>query len=313
MYKVILTLLTLVLFVACSSEKKETLKIGISPWPGYEPLVLGMEKGFYSDLDISIVRFATPTESFRALRDGVVDVAAFTADEVLHYRKPKIFLVLDISNGGDAIVARKNIKTLDDLRGKKVCIEPSALGDYMIHRAMDFTQGLEVSELEISSEDIGNHVKLYKDGKFDAIVTYEPFKSLLLKEGAHVVFDSSKIPNEIIDVLVTEEELFVKKQKSLKKLADGWFKTIEYIKNNKKEAMSRMASYEFISAVAFEKAYDELIVPTRQENINMLGHSDKSYTHTLNRLSQLMLDKGTIDKHEDRSSLMSDIVVKSKE
>lgn len=315
MYKIILILLTLVFLSACSSEKKESLKVAISSWPGYEPLVLGLEKGFYSELDIRIIRFATPTESFRALRDGAVDIAAITADEALQYsqvkNKPKMFLVLDISNGSDAIVASKNINSLDDLKGKKVCVEPSALGDYMIHRAMDFTNGLKVEDFEIIPVDVGNHVEIYKKGEVDAIVTYEPFRSQLIKEGAHVIFDSKKMPNEIIDVLVTHENILSSKKDTIKKLVDGWFRTVEYIKNNKKESMQRMASYEFISAEEFKKAYDALIIPSRKENLEMLGSSEKSYSKVLNKLSLLMYEKGTINKHEDRTDSISDSVIKS--
>ena len=314
MYKIILAIFLAFFITACSFEEKKPLKVAISPWPGYEPLVLGLEKGFYSDLNVRIIRFSTPTESFRALRDGVVDVAAFTADEVLHYaqmkHKPKMFLILDISNGGDAIVARKDIKSLDDLAGKSVCIEPSALGNYIIHRAMDFTDNLKVSDIDIQSMDIGKHVEFYKQGKVDAVLTYEPFRSQLLEEGAHVIFDSKSIPNEIIDVLVTEDKTLQNKAQELKKLTDGWFKTIAYIKKNKKEAMTQMAGYEYISVAKFEKAYDDLIIPSQEENIKMLGSKDGSYMGTLNRLSKLMYEKGSLDEHILASELLNDSIIK---
>jgi len=117
----ILSLIVLFSFTACeNSQERPLLKVGISPWPGYEPLVVASEKGYFADANIRLVRFTTPTDSYRAFRDGIIDVAAFTADEVFHYAevedKPRIFLVLDISNGADAIVARKEIKTLNDLK-----------------------------------------------------------------------------------------------------------------------------------------------------------------------------------------------------
>lgn len=317
MYQIILTLFLAFFISGCSTQKKSKITIAISPWPGYEPLVLGLEKGFYDDLNLHIIRFATPTESFRALRDGVVDIAAFTADEVLHYanmkNKPVMFLILDISNGGDAIIARENIKSLNDLKGKKIGIEASALGNYMIHRAMDFTDEVKVSDLKISPVDIGNHLEWYKKGLIDAVVTYEPSRSMLLKEGAHVIFDSKEIPNEIIDVLVTEEETLSLNQEKLKKLADGWFKTIEYIKNNKKEAIAKMASYEYISADEFEKAYDELIIPTKSENIDMLGSTQKSYKTSLDRIAKLMHESGTFDESITTDNLLTNSVIKSQE
>jgi len=301
-------MLLLAFFMNGCEKKEEELKIAISPWPGYEALVLAMEKGFYGDLDVRIIRFATPSESFRALRDNVVDVAAFTADEVLRYtqmkNQPKIFLILDISNGGDAIVARPEIKSLDDLKGKRVCIEPSALGDYVIHRAMDFTNGLTVNDFKIYSDEIGKQVELYKAGQADAFVTYEPYRSQLINSGAHVIFDSTQIPNEIVDILVTENETLKNRPEALKKVINGWYKALEYIKNNKEEAMIKMASYEYISADEFEKSYDMLIIPSKEETRNMLNLQTTSFKNSFYKLSELMYKKGTIKTHIDTTSLL---------
>lgn len=313
MYKIILTLIISTLFIACSSQKKETLKIALSPWPAYDAIIFGVEKGFFEDLDVRIVRFSTPTESFRALRDGIVDVSGFTADEVLRYaqlkRKPKMFLVLDVSNGVDAIVVKKEIKSLSDLRDKKVCIEPSALGSYMIHRAMDFTKYLKVDDFQVSTYDIGEHLESYIDGKCDAVVTYEPFRSMLIDAGAHMIFDSKKIPNEIIDVLVSEEKIINSKKEAFKKLADGWFRTIKYIEGHKKEAFSKIASYENVSYEAFESAYNSLIIPSREQNIKMLSSGRGSYNTPLKMLAKLMYEQGTIDKKINTSDLLDDSLI----
>jgi len=301
-------MLLLVFFMNGCNKKEEELKIGISPWPGYEALIFAMEKGFYNDLNVRIIRFATPSESFRALRDNVVDVAAFTADEVLRYaqmkNQPKIFLILDISNGGDAIVARPEIKSLNDLKGKRVSIEPSALGDYLIHRAMDFTDDLTVNDFKISTNEIGKQVKLYKAGQVDALVTYEPFSSQLIKCGAHVIFDSTQIPNEIVDILVTEDKTLKNRSEALKKVIKGWYKALEYIKNNKQEAMMRMASYEHISADAFEKSYDMLTIPSKEETRHMLNLQNTSFKNSFYKLSELMHAKGTIKTHINTTALL---------
>ena len=308
LYTVLLMLLLAFFMNGCEKKEENELKIAISPWPGYEALVFAMEKGFYDDLNVRIIRFATPSESFRALRDNVVDVAAFTADEVLRYaqmkNQPKIFMILDISNGGDAIVARPEIKSLDDLKGKRVSVEPSALGDYVIHRAMDFTNDLTVNDFKISSDEIGKQVELYKAGQIDAFVTYEPFRSQLIKSGAHVIFDSTQIPNEIVDVLVTENETLNNSSEALKKVINGWYKTIEYIKKNKKESMIKMASYEHISADEFEKSYDMLIIPSKVETKEMLNLQNSSFKNSFYKLSELMYKKGSIETHINAVSLL---------
>jgi len=311
-----LILISIIIFLsACEQQSTQTLKVGISPWPGYEPLTLAAKHNFYQDTSIRIIRFATPTESYRALRDGIIDVAAFTADEVFHYAevrdKPRIFLILDLSNGADAIVARKEIKTLDDLKGKRLGVEGSALGDYVINRALDFSKdNLRLSDLNLKPVEINEQEKAFLAGEIDAAVTYEPSKSLLLNAGAHVLFDSAQIPSEIVDVLVTNEHTIQTRQKDLENLAKGWFRSLKYIKNNYQEAMHTMSQHEATTVKEFTKGYEDLIIPTIDENLRML-EKDGSLLQPMQRLSELMHTKGSLEKRIDVKPLLDSRIIRA--
>jgi len=67
-----------------------------------------------------------------AYRNGIIDAAALTMDEVFTLQSeglaPKIVLVLDISKGGDAILGRPGITTFKQLQGRRVGVENTALG-----------------------------------------------------------------------------------------------------------------------------------------------------------------------------------------
>jgi len=310
------SLLILLMLVLSACEHRETniLKIGISPWPGYEPLALAAQKGFYGDAKIRIIRFASPTESYRALRDGLIDVAAFTADEVFHFAevrdKPRIFLIIDISNGGDAIVAKPEIKSLDDLKGKRVGLEESALGHYVINRSLDFAKKLKISDMKLIPVDIGDHTQAYTQGKIDAVVTYEPSKSMLINAGAHVLFDSTQIPNEIVDVLVANDHTIKEKSESLSALLNGWFKALKYIKYNQATALKEMAKNEDISLEEFKTAFQELVIPTKEDNLVMLAE-DGTLFKPLDRLSELMYKQNSLHQKIDVRPLLDDRMLKA--
>lgn len=310
----VVAIMAAMLLGGCGHKQTQELKVGISPWPGYEPLVLASQKRFYENSRIKIIRFATPTESFRALRDGMIDVAAFTVDEVLHYaqvrEQPKVFLVLDVSNGGDAIVARPGIKALCDLRGKRVAAEPSALGQYLLHRAMDFTEGLDVEELNVVPVEVIEHKAAYVSAKVDALVTYEPSKSLLLEAGAHVIFDSSQIPYEVVDILVANNATISEKRESLIELKRGWFRALAYIAEHEDEAMGLMAENEGLSKAQFAKAYHALKWPTLQENRAMLEEGHGSLLVPLEKLSVIMRKKGSLASDVPIGGIISSEIVK---
>ncbi len=300
--KLLLLLLSFIcagLMSACS-EKRQQLTVGISPWPGYEAVLLGVENGLFEPLDVKVIRFATPTESFKALRNGVVDIASFTVDEVFRFAEtetlPQIFMVIDVSNGGDAVVAKKNISSLADLKGKRVVTETSALGDYMFQRMLDFSTSLTKNDIFLSSSDIGEQLKLFVEDKVDAAVTYEPFKSQMIKAGGHVVFDSTQIPYEIVDVFVTNQQQIEEKYSSYQLFVSGWFRTLDYINEHYDQAMQKMASYERVDVKTFQSAYEQLIIPDLQQNKTLFGNSEKSLEKPLRRLSSIMLAKGNIKK-----------------
>lgn len=310
---VILIMTVAIFFSACEQQSRQTLKVGISPWPGYEPLALASEKGFFQDTPVRIIRFATPTESYRALRDGIIDVAAFTADEVFHYAevrdKPRIFLILDISNGADAIVAKKEIKTIDDLKGKRLGVEGSALGDYVVQRALDFSKkGLQASEIELKPVEINVQEKAFLNDEIDAAVTYEPSKSLLIKAGAHVLFDSSQIPYEIVDVLVTNDKTIEERSTDLENLAEGWFKSLHHINTNYEQMMHKMSQHEDTTVEEFKKGYEDLIIPSKADNIQMLGENP-SLLVPMQRLSKLMHAKGSLEKTIDIEPLLDSRII----
>ena len=108
----------------------EPLAVGTNVWPGYEPLYLARNLGYYND-SIRLVEYSSATEVLRAIRNKLIDVATLTLDEVLLLRQSGVdvrsVLVTDISNGGDVIVARPGIETLADLKGRKVGVESTAL------------------------------------------------------------------------------------------------------------------------------------------------------------------------------------------
>ena len=307
----ILSAFSTILLTSCSHSEEPKLTIAISPWPGYEPLALALHKGFYQNIEVRIVRFATPTESYRALRDGLVDVAAFTADEALHYaelnRKPKIFHILDVSHGADSIVAHSNIKSLNDLKGKRVGVENSALSNYLIHRAMDFSQSnlSPIKDLTLIPIEIGQHAQAYQDGIVDALVTYEPSKTKVIKLGAQEIFNSSQIPFEVVDLLLTNEEILIEKQAALKMLLSAWYRVIEWIKQNPDEAYSWMAQQEGLTKEEFKQAYKAILIPTQQEVSQMLGQGEDSLVPVLNRLVKLMVENGSLSKPVKVESLLA--------
>lgn len=300
-------------WVGCR-EPEQPLRVGCNMWPGYEPLHLARELGLYDRHSVQVIHFPSTTEVIRAYRNRVIDVAAITADEALLVAETqpdqRIILVLDVSKGADAIMANPAFPTMKSLKGKRIGVEPNALGAYVLARALE-TSGLEVSNVVVVPVGLEAHEESMLSNRVDAIVTFEPRRSRLLAAGMVSVFDSSMLPGEIVDVLVTREELTRTNRRGLQALLHGWFKALDYLRTNPSDAMTRMARRERLTPDGFEKLLRDLELPDRETNLRMLGSATNSLVGTLRRLSAEMISHKLMETAVEPATLLDSSFVES--
>lgn len=280
-------------FTLANNVPTPALKVGTNIWPGYEPLYLARDLGYFENSPIRLVEYSSATQVIRAYRNNVIQVAALTMDEVLLLLEngldPRVILVMDISNGADAILAKPEIKNLKDLRGKKVGVESTALGAFFINQALN-TVGLQPSDVDIIPSEIDGHDRMFLEGRFDAVVTFEPVRSRLLAKGAHQVFDSSQIPGEIMDILVIDKDTLERSPDAVNELLKGWFKALDYFKARPEEAALLMARRMRISPDEVLASYKGLELPNLEENLKLLTEPQAPLKKTATKLARVMLE-----------------------
>ncbi|WP_457640194.1 ABC transporter substrate-binding protein [Persephonella sp.] len=309
-----ITLVILLVFVSCSSHKQEFLKIGTNVWIGYEPLYVARELGYFDDTPIHLVEYSSSTQVMRGYRNKVINGAALTLDEVLLLKDygfdPVIVLVMDISNGADAIVAQKGISSLKDLKGKKVGVENSALGAYVLLRALEIG-GLSLKDIKIVPLEVSEHYSWFKEKKVDAVVTFEPVKTKLLKIGGQIIFDSRQIKGEIVDVLVVEREYLEENPDVVLALVNSWFKVLWDMKNSRMKILKMIAEREKIPLPDLIKAYRSIEIPDRHTNLLMLNYTEPRLKKVAEKLLKIMYEKQIIStKNIDIDSLLDSRFVK---
>lgn len=307
--------LLLSLFIAgCESkDDSKVITVSMNTWPGYEPILLAKEKGYVKD-NVKVNRMDSATDVISTFHSGITDIAFVTLDEVLILRDKidygiKIIAIIDTSHGGDVILSQSNIKELKDLKGKKIGVEASAIGAYLLLRAFDLNPEIELSDVEIISMLYSKHEESFRNSSVDAVVTFEPIKTALLKQEANVLFDSSQIPDEILDVMIVKDLTIDTKGKEVKEVLAGWFKSIEYINNNHDKAISMMAKYEGVSTAEFHIAHDGLSIPSLTENHKMLSSEESDFFKNMSTLQSFLLKNQMINKKEDLRKIFTDTVL----
>jgi NitT/TauT family transport system substrate-binding protein len=124
----------------------------------------------------------------------------------------------------------------------------------------------------------------------DGAVTFDPYRAQFLRAGAKTLFDSTQIPGEIVDLLAVRATVIEKQPKAIQALLIGWFGAIDYMKSEPKDAARRMGIRQQTTGEEFLQALEGLRIPSREENLRMLGGATPELAVTGRRLMALMVD-----------------------
>ncbi|MDD2685563.1 MAG: ABC transporter substrate-binding protein [Gallionella sp.] len=295
--------------VSCGSpESQIPLRIASSPWPGYEPIYLARDIGYLPKAQANIFELPSSDITLESFRNRSADMATLTLDETIELlasgAKLRILFVMDSSNGGDAVMVSPQIQKLSDLKEKRIAITNIPLGVYMLSRLLDAAK-LERKDVQVLPSSENQHANMYRQGKADAFITFEPFKSELAGMGAHVIFDSSQIPNEILDLMVVHEDVFQSRRQEVCHVVKQWFRTLDYIKQSPDDAARRMSKRLGVNENEYHHMAGGITIPSQQENRKLLLGQQPIITPAAQKLLQVMLREGQLTKPVDISTALS--------
>lgn len=266
-------IMALATLTGCEKPADVPVAVGTNIWPGYEPGYIAKDRKLYGETDVTLRQFPSATEVLRAFRNQSIDIAALTLDEALMLRQSgvaiKIFLIADLSNGADAIIAKPEITSVQGLAGKRVGVENSALGAYVLGRALQ-QHGMSDRDIRQVSITVDETVDAFTKNRVDAVVTFEPFKSQLLRGQARQIFDSREIPDEIIDVLVVREDFAAEHPEAIAAIVKGWLEGARLLGSNDPKVLAATASRLGMSVPELKTALKELTIPNSTANRTLL-------------------------------------------
>jgi NitT/TauT family transport system substrate-binding protein len=234
-------------FVMGSQAFAGDLTVGHSTWVGYGPFYIAQEKGFFAEegVNVEFVLMEDTAIKIGAMFAGQIDIAASTSDEFPIYLQPgtsvRYFMAVDYSNGGDGIVATKDIAGVADLRGKSVAFEQGTISQFFLNvllKQHGLTQD-DITAVNMSGADAGT---AFVAGQVDAAVTWEPALSLGANSAnGHLIASSAELPGVIVDVLAVTSETATAKADDLRAFARAWYKALDYLETNPDESYAIMA------------------------------------------------------------------------
>jgi len=293
----------------------EKLKFAHSTWVGYGPLYIAQEKGYFKDegVDVELIVIEDTKVRIPALLAGKIDAMATTIDSPLAYLSDKqqyrYFFAIDDSNGGDGIVAKKEIKTIADLKGKKIGFSEGSTSHFYLATLLR-EAGVALSDIEIVNMSAGDAGAAFVSGRVDAAVTWEPWLTRGKQApGGHLLVDSSTSPGLITDIGIATPETLARRADEFKAFVRAWYRAVDFVKSNPDEANRIMAKgvggwlkkpevfAETLTGIKFyDKAMNERFIGT--------AAAPGPMTKTIQRAIDLWYSEGRMKLRPDPVSLI---------
>ena len=235
------------------------ITIGYSAWPGWFPLKVAEEKGFFNKAGVNVkIRYFTDyTASIDALSAGQIDANTQTLNDtmagVASGVKLKIVVNTDFSSGNDAVIVDKSITSVKGLKGKKVAAEAGVVDHFLLLQGLK-ANGLTEKDIDFRGTPTDAAAAAFASGQFDAVAVFAPFTLEALKRpGSKVLFSSKNYPGSIPDHIVFKAETVSSRSADIDKVVSAWYATLDYIKANPVEATAIMAKQAGISPADYGK------------------------------------------------------------
>lgn len=291
-FKIIVVMLGLLFTILSCTEKKniDKVRIGINSWPGYEFLYLAHEKGFFKELGVEtqIIEFNSLADARRAFEKGKVDIIGTTVVEqiiAIHQsnKNPQAFIIADYSDGADSILSKSEIKSIKQLKNKKVGVELGTVTVSILARALE-KHNMTLNDVKIVKTDPETMQTMLEKGEVDAITSYPPFSINILKnKNVNQIFSTKEIPEEIIDVVIADKEYINKNKELIKSIIKAFEKAKKYAFQPGSDGMDLMAKRERISKQEFEASF--------KDGITLLSLPQQREVYFSNKKFQMIVEK----------------------
>jgi NitT/TauT family transport system substrate-binding protein len=168
-------------------------------------------------------------------------------------------------------------------------VESGALGAFVLSRALALN-GMQAADVKVVHLESNEQPSAFEKGQIDGAVTFDPYRVQLLRGGATTLFDSTEIPGEIVDLVAVRASVLEKQPNAVRALLSGWFQALEYMNVDPVGSAHRMGIRQQTSGEQFLAALKGLHIPSRDENLRMLGGAAPELALTGRRLMSLMLE-----------------------
>jgi NitT/TauT family transport system substrate-binding protein len=229
---------------------KKPLRVAYSDWPGWTAWEIAIQKGWFKeagvDVEFSWFDYLPSLDAFSA---GKVDAVTVTNGDGLvsgaNGAKSKYILINDYSNGNDQIIAKPGIKSVPELKGKKIGLELTLVDHLLLLQALK-KHKMQPSDVELVNFPTNETPQALGSGQVSAVAAWYPVSGQARKAvpGSKAIFTSADVPGLIYDTLAVNPTSLTQRKADWAKVVKVWYRVSDFVRDPKtqKEAIAIMAA-----------------------------------------------------------------------
>jgi ABC-type nitrate/sulfonate/bicarbonate transport system substrate-binding protein len=252
--------------------------------------------------------------------NGGIDVMWSTVDSLAQQYpelarrgvRPRGFMQVDRSYGGDAIIAKNGIERIEDfktLKEKKIAVSMAASQWLFEHHLAsssltDDERARIRQSVRLRTEGSAQARDLFINNEVDVAVLWEPdvTAALQMRKNAHALTDTRATPSLIADVMVAREEFIRDHRNVIKAFINGWLEGTTKAINDPMLAVKVLMDwpelgFDRLGEHTTRELLGKTVLTTLEDNAAMFGLSDGYvfFDGLFNRATQIYLKAGYID------------------
>nr|WP_288499463.1 putative urea ABC transporter substrate-binding protein [uncultured Pseudomonas sp.] len=234
--------LAALLSFSAHAEKKDSFSVCWTLYAGWMPWGYASTSGIIDKwakkygINIDVVQLNDYVESINQYSAGQFDGCTMTNMDALTIPAAggvdsTALIVGDYSNGNDGLLIKGEGKTLADIKGMPVNLVELSVSHYFLARALE-TAGMSERDVTVVNTSDADIISAYATPSVEAAATWNPMLAeIKAQPGSTEVFDSSKIPGEILDMMVVNTQTLKDNPALGEALVGAWFEILELMQS----------------------------------------------------------------------------------
>jgi len=183
---------------------------------------------------------------------------------------------VDWSRGGDAIIAKRGINNVNDLKGKTIAVAVPSPAQTLLITSLE-AAGLKYGDVKVvKTADNLKAAELFRSDDVDAAVVWSPDDILATRDvpGSKILLTTVEQSNIIADIFFAKESFINKNRKMINDFYEGWMKGLAEINANEGNKTKAAKYLGELNGVSTEDALGMMSVvkwTTHGDNVNFFG------------------------------------------